>query len=206
MSVMKTSLTIIPMCPRERFSLYKCLSKLVLCYKKDWAILLHFIYFYYLLPLQITLSQNYLLPIISVLAENTLLKTEYHFLLLLVGFDTLTYRKVYNCSHILVGHQVSIKTKYKHRSIMHIIITSRNFNIKLYQITFMTWILSYNFSWTSNNSSQHWSIKHKPHRKPTNYALSQLCNYNSSYFQVGSRIRAFRKVHILNHHLIFYDC
>ena len=33
------------------------------------------------------------LPIISVLAENTLLKTAYNFLLLLVGFDTLTYRK-----------------------------------------------------------------------------------------------------------------
>ena len=49
MSVMKTSLTIIPMCPRERFSLYKSLFGLVLCYKKDWAILLHFIYFCYLL-------------------------------------------------------------------------------------------------------------------------------------------------------------
>ena len=43
--------------------------------------------------LQFILSQNYLLPLISVLAENTLLKTTYHFLLLLVGFDTLTYRK-----------------------------------------------------------------------------------------------------------------
>ena len=51
------------------------------------------------------LSQNYLLPIISVLAENTLLKTAYHFLLLLVGFDTLTYRKDYDRSPILVGHQ-----------------------------------------------------------------------------------------------------
>ena len=49
MSVMKTSLTIIPMCPRERFPSYKNLSKLVLCYKKDWATLLHFIYFCYLL-------------------------------------------------------------------------------------------------------------------------------------------------------------
>ena len=49
MNVMKTSLTIIPMCPRERFSLYKSLSRLVLCYKKDWATLLHFIYFCYLL-------------------------------------------------------------------------------------------------------------------------------------------------------------
>ena len=54
--------------------------------------------------LQIILSQNYLLPIISVLAENTLLKTAYHFLLLLVGFDTLTYRKDYDRSPILVGH------------------------------------------------------------------------------------------------------
>ena len=81
------------MCPRERFTSYKSLFKLVLCYKKDWATLLHFIYFCYLLLVTIILSQNYLLPIISVLAENTLLKTTYHFLLLLVGFDTLTYRK-----------------------------------------------------------------------------------------------------------------
>ena len=45
----ETSLTIIPMCPRERFPLYKKLSRLVLCYKNDWATLLHLIYFYYLL-------------------------------------------------------------------------------------------------------------------------------------------------------------
>ena len=55
MSVMKTSLTIIPMCPRERFSHYKKLSRLVLCYKKDWATLLHFIYFIYLLLITIYL-------------------------------------------------------------------------------------------------------------------------------------------------------
>ena len=59
MSVMKTSLTIIPMCPRERFSHYKKLSRLVLCYKKDWATLLHFIYFRCLLPLQIIWLSNY---------------------------------------------------------------------------------------------------------------------------------------------------
>ena len=92
------------MCPRERFPSYKKLSRPVLCYKKDWAILLHFIYTCYLL--QITLSQNYLLPIISVLAENTLLKTACHFLLLLVGFDTLTYRKDYDRYPTLVGHHV----------------------------------------------------------------------------------------------------
>ena len=48
-----------------------------------------------------------MLLIISVLAENTLLKTACHFLLLLVGFDTLTYRKDYDRYPILVGHQDS---------------------------------------------------------------------------------------------------
>src|SRR3990170_2979522 len=33
----------IPMCPRELFALYKRSFRLVLCYKKDWATLLHFI-------------------------------------------------------------------------------------------------------------------------------------------------------------------
>ena len=55
MNAMKTSLTIIPMCPRERFTPYKSLSRLVLCYKKDWATLLHFIYFCYLLLVTIYL-------------------------------------------------------------------------------------------------------------------------------------------------------
>ena len=61
MNEMKTSLTIIPMCPWERFYHYKKLSRLVLCYKKDWAILLHLIYFIYLLPVT-----NYLITKLSV--------------------------------------------------------------------------------------------------------------------------------------------
>lgn len=75
--MMKTSLTIIPICPQERFTSYKSLSRLVLCYKKDWASLLHFIYFSYLL-----LVTNYLITKLSVtynfsacreyLAENRL--------------------------------------------------------------------------------------------------------------------------------------
>ena len=115
MSVMKTSLTIIPMCPRERFSLYKSLSRIVLCYKKDWDILLHFIYTCYLLPvinyliIKLSVTDNF-----SAFAENTLLKTACHFLLLPVGFDSLTYRKDYDRSPILVGHQ-------KHKTKMHIL-------------------------------------------------------------------------------------
>ena len=107
MSMMKTSLTIIPMCPRERFSHIRTCPGLSFATKRigpPCCTLFTFITCY---PLQITLSQNYLLPIISVLAENTLLKTACHFLLPLVGFDTLTYRKDYYRSPILVGHQDS---------------------------------------------------------------------------------------------------
>src|SRR4051812_32756175 len=75
--LMKTSLTIIPMCPWERFSLYKSFSRLVLCYKKDWATLLHFINFCYLLLVTIYLITK--LPVTTYfsscrenLAENRL--------------------------------------------------------------------------------------------------------------------------------------
>ena len=67
------------------------------------------LYLLYLLVVRYYLSyhENYLLPTISVLVEKTLLKTAYHFLLLLVGFDTLTYQKDYDRSPTLVGHQDS---------------------------------------------------------------------------------------------------
>ena len=81
------------MCPREHFAYYKRLFRLVLCYRKDWVTLLHSLLTIASCHLlQIILLSNYLLPIISVLAENTLLKTACHFLLLLVGFDALTYK------------------------------------------------------------------------------------------------------------------
>ena len=95
------------MCPRGCFSYYKSLFRLVLCYKRIGTPCCTLFTFVTCCSLQIILSQNYLLPLISVLAENTLLKTAYHFLLLLVGFDTLTYRKDYDRSLILVGHQDS---------------------------------------------------------------------------------------------------
>ena len=95
------------MYPQECIAYYKRPFWPILCLKRigpPCCTLFTFITCY---PLRFVLSQNYLLAIISVLAENTLLKTAYHFLLLLVGFDTLTYRKDYNRSPILVGHQDS---------------------------------------------------------------------------------------------------
>ena len=61
MSMMKTNLTTIPMCPQEHFALYKSSSRLVLCYKKDWSTLLHLSYSCYLLPVT-----NYLITQLSV--------------------------------------------------------------------------------------------------------------------------------------------
>ena len=65
MSMLKTNLTIIPTCPRERFDLYKRSSMLILCYEKDWATLLHLSYFCYLLPVtdyiitQLSVTDNF---------------------------------------------------------------------------------------------------------------------------------------------------
>ena len=105
MNVMKTSLTIIPCVLGSAFLHIRVCPGLSFATKRIGTSCCTLFTFIACYPLPITLSQKYLLPIISVLAENTLLKTAYHFLLLLVGFDTLTYRKDYDRSPILVGHQ-----------------------------------------------------------------------------------------------------
>ena len=108
MNVMKTSLTIIPICVLGNAFLYiRVCPGLSFATKRIGPSCYTLFTFTICYLLQITLSQNYLLPIISVLAENTLLKTACHFLLLLVWFDTLTYRKDYDRSPILVSHQDS---------------------------------------------------------------------------------------------------
>ena len=43
------------MCPRDLLYYHLKLSRLILCYIKDWATLLHFIYFIYLLIITIYL-------------------------------------------------------------------------------------------------------------------------------------------------------
>ena len=105
--MMKTNLTTIPMCPWGALLYIRVRPGLSFATKRigpPRCTLFTFIACY---SLQFILSQNYLSPIISVLAEKTLLKTAYHFLLLLIGFNTLTYRKDYNRSPTLVGHQDS---------------------------------------------------------------------------------------------------
>ena len=107
MNVMKTSLTIFPCVLGSALHHIRVRPGFSFTTKRIGTPCCTLFTFITCYPLQITLSQNYLLPIISMLAENTLLKTAYHFLLLLVGFDTLTYRKDCDRSPILVGHQDS---------------------------------------------------------------------------------------------------
>src|SRR4051812_30311807 len=105
MNVMKTSLTIFPCVLGSAFPIIRVCPGLSFATKRIGPPCCTLFTFVTCCSLQIILSQNYLLPLISVLEENTILKTAYHFLLLLVGFDTLTYRK--DRSPLLVGHQDS---------------------------------------------------------------------------------------------------
>ena len=107
MSMMKTSLTIFPCVLGSALHHIRVCLGLFFATKRIGPPCCILFTFVTCCSLQIILSQNYLLPLISVLAENTLLETAYHFLLLLVGFDTLTYQKDYDRSPILVGHQSS---------------------------------------------------------------------------------------------------
>ena len=108
MSMMKTNLTLILMCPWSALLYIRVCPGLSFATKRIGPPCCTIFTFIACYSLQIILSQNYPLPIISVLVEKTLPKTAYHFLLLLVGFDTLTYRKDYDRSHILVGHQCTM--------------------------------------------------------------------------------------------------
>src|SRR4051812_5623457 len=113
MNVMKTSLTIFPCVLGSAFSCFG----LSFATKRIGPPCCTLFTFVTCCSLQFILSQNYLLPLISVLAENTLLKTAYHFLLLLIGFDTLTYRKDYDRSPILVGHHPFEGSPYSRSSL-----------------------------------------------------------------------------------------
>ena len=95
---MKTSLTIFSCVLWSDFPIIRVCSGLSFATKRIGPTCCTLFTFVTCCSLQFILSQNYLLPLILVLAENTLLKTAYHFLLLVVGFDTLTYQKDYDRS------------------------------------------------------------------------------------------------------------
>ena len=93
------------MCPRERLVILSNTTGLSFA-KERIGPLAAFIptVFYLLVLCLLALSKKTKIRLLSICREFLIHTTSQH-LLLLVGFDTLTYRKYYDTPPILVGHQ-----------------------------------------------------------------------------------------------------
>jgi hypothetical protein len=98
-------LTETPVCPRERLVIISYTTGLSFVKERIGPLAAIVATVFHLLILYLfALSNTPENPFASIYSE-TLIKTTSQHLLLLVGFDTLIYRKYYNTPPILVGHQ-----------------------------------------------------------------------------------------------------
>jgi hypothetical protein len=98
-------LTETPVCPRERLVIIRYTTGLSFGQERIGPLATIVITVFYLLVLYLfALSKTPENPFASIYSES-LIKTTCQHLLLLVGFDTLIYRKYYDTPPILVGHQ-----------------------------------------------------------------------------------------------------
>jgi hypothetical protein len=92
-------------CPRERLVIISYTTGLSFALERIGPLAAIIIIVFYLLALYLfslpNTSEN---PFVSIYSES-LIKTTCQHLLLLIGFDTLVYRKYYDTPPILVGHQ-----------------------------------------------------------------------------------------------------
>src|SRR4051812_35402906 len=102
----ESNLTTSPVCPQERFSLYK-FGPLAYPLLKRIGLLAapqHHLLSLLLFPCCLYPKTHKKLPFST--CSYSLSKITCHYLLILVGFDTLTYLKGYDRSPTLVGHQL----------------------------------------------------------------------------------------------------
>jgi hypothetical protein len=105
--MMRNLLTETPVCPRECFVIISYTTDLSFAEERIGPLAAIVTTVFYLLALYLfALSNATENPFASIYSE-TLIKTTNQHLLLLVGFDTLIYRKYYDTPPILVGHQLS---------------------------------------------------------------------------------------------------
>ena len=98
-------LTETPVCPRERLVIISYTTGLSFAKERIGPLAAIITIVFYLLILYLfALPNTPENPFASIYSE-TLIKTTCQHLLLLVGFDTLIYRKYYDTPPILVGHQ-----------------------------------------------------------------------------------------------------
>jgi ABC-type dipeptide/oligopeptide/nickel transport system permease component len=101
-------LTETPVCPREHLVIISYTTGLSFALERIELLAAIIITVFYLLALYLfALPNTPENPFASIYSES-LIKTAYQHLLLLVGFDTLIYQKYYDTPPILVGHQLSV--------------------------------------------------------------------------------------------------
>jgi hypothetical protein len=100
-----------PVCPQEHLVIISYTTGLSFALERigPLASIIIIIVFYLLVLYLSVLPNTTENPFASIYSES-LIKTACQHLLLLVGFDTLIYRKYYDTPPILVGHHISIQT------------------------------------------------------------------------------------------------
>jgi hypothetical protein len=100
-------LTETPVSPRERLAIISYTTGLSFALERIGPLAAIIIIVFYLIVLYLfALPNTPENPFASIYSES-LIKTTCQHLLLLIGFDTLIYRKYYDTPPILVGHQAS---------------------------------------------------------------------------------------------------
>jgi hypothetical protein len=97
-------LTETPVCPRERLVIISYTTGLSFALERIGPLAKIIITIFYLLALYLLALPNTPKNQFASIYSESLIKTTCQHLLLLVGFDTLIYRKYYDTPPILVGH------------------------------------------------------------------------------------------------------
>jgi hypothetical protein len=100
-------LTETPACPRERLVIISYIIGLSFALERIGPLAAIVIIIFYLLVLYLLVLPNTPENLFASIYSESLIKTTSQHLLLLVGFDTLIYRKYYDTPPILVGHHGS---------------------------------------------------------------------------------------------------
>jgi hypothetical protein len=100
-------LTEIPVCPRECLVIISYTTGLSFAKERIRPLAAIVITVFYLLALYLFALSNTPKNLFASIYSESLIKPTHQHLLLLVGFDTLIYRKYYDTPPILVGHHTS---------------------------------------------------------------------------------------------------
>ena len=95
----------IPVCPQERLVIISTTTGLSFAVERIGPLAATIITAFYLLVLYLSVISKTPKNLSASIYSESFIKTACQHLLLLVGFDTLIYRKYYDTPPILVGHQ-----------------------------------------------------------------------------------------------------